>query len=117
MSERKWAYKPGEYSRKKIIQSFGFSDDNLLKKFLDLTEYHTETTGSKRTMVLNDNKEVVFFVELGNDVYSVKRTTVYVWDGDEYHSLSDELADKVSKKYFDYLDAMSEAYEFLGEEL
>jgi hypothetical protein len=112
---RKWAYKPGELTMKKIIKNMGVPGSELTEKFLDLTdEYSKQARG--RTMVLNDNKEVVFFVQLDERTYASKQVDVYVFDGQDYQPLPKDMSKRVSEAYFAYVDAMSDAYGTLEEE-
>jgi hypothetical protein len=112
---RKWAYKPRELTMKKIIKNMEVPSSDLMEKFLDLTsEYSKQARG--RTMVLNDNKEIVFFVQLDERTYETKQVDVYVFDGQDYQPLSEEMSKKVSEAYFAYVDLMGEAYGTLEEE-
>jgi hypothetical protein len=111
---RKWAYKPGEASKKKILKTMSSTSDDMLQKFLDLTEAYTTANPTKRTMVLNDNLETAFFIQIGSSHTEADRVDVFIWDGHDYLQIPSHLAKKVSQTYFDYVDSMSEVYEILG---
>lgn len=111
MAKRKWTYKPGELANKREMKDISSFDEAKLQKFLDLTEAYSEATRSNRTLVLNDNKELVFFIQMEDNMMQTKQTDVFVWDGEEYVGLSAELSNLVSLKYFDYLDIVGDVYE------
>lgn len=116
MSTRKWAYKPGELSKRKILRRMSSFQDDMMQRFIDLTDSYAIKHPTKRTMVLNDNLETVFFLQIGFDLTEAQHIDVYVWDGDEYLQVPNNLARKVSETYFEYVDVMSEVYEALGGE-
>lgn len=115
MAKRKWAYKPGEISNKKAMEHAASFDEVKLQKFLDLTDVYSNMSQSKRTLVLNDNKELVFFIQMDDSMTRTKQTDVFVWDGEDYVGLSHELSNLVATKYFDYLDVVGDAYESIEE--
>ena len=116
MSERKWAYEPGEHTKQGLTRRIKSSSDEMMNKFVDLVEWYSESADAKRVYVLNDDMENVFFVQLNEDLESTKRVDVYVWHKNDYCLLPQELSVKTSRNYFDYVDSMAEAYEWLEGE-
>lgn len=115
MTERKWLYQPGEMTTKGIGQSMELSGSKL-NQFVTLTEEYSELYPSQRTLVLNDNKDIVFFVQLNDSATGTKRTDVFIWNGEQYLAASPGIALELSKTYFDYLDVVALAYQHLEGE-
>lgn len=115
MSTKKWAYKPGEVSDNQVLKdAFDLSED-LLPAFVSLVEKYSDGADAKRTMVLNDNRNVVYFVQLDDDFSRTEKVDVFVWIEDHYEQLPKARGHKVAQVYFHYLDIMSDTYEYLGE--
>lgn len=116
MKQRKWLYKPEERSdHKEIAQATDLSGDKL-DKFLTLTEDYSDAFPARRVLVLNDNKDIVFFVQLNDDMTATKDVHVFLWNGLQYLAASPEISTDISKKYFDYLDVVALAYQHLEGE-
>lgn len=116
MSERKWSYEPTAHTRDLTTRHTEPSDANLMEEFITLTEKYSEVAKTKRVLVLNDNKQTVFFVQLNDDNVTTQRVDVYIWDGHHYCLLPQHLATIAASEYFNYVDAMSQAYQWLEDE-
>lgn len=111
MKKKKWAYKPGELRHKKIIkESYSSNKESQLEQYVQLVEDYSEMTTAKRTIVMNDNKEVVFFVQMNEDMQSANYTDIFLYDGERYRALDFELSQEVAAAYFQYVDFVSEGY-------
>lgn len=108
MTERKWLYRPGE--------SAAEPSASQLQQFLNLTEQYAQVYPEARTLVLSDNKDIVFFAQLSEDMSTRHKTHVFMWNCDHYIAVAPDDGYDMLTKYVDYLDVVSRAYENLEED-
>lgn len=114
--DKKWAYKPGETKKPVQLYDSPISDMDIIKhkKFIELTTHYNATQdGASRTTVLNDNKDVVFFLEMGEEITDIKAIHVYIFDNGSYSKVEGVTGEEVSRSYFEYLNTVEDAYDLL----
>lgn len=108
MAEKKWAYKPGEVTSTKN-QSVRAED------FAKLVDEYTELVAGGKVIVINDHEEVVFFIQTDDGIQRASQTDVFLWDGVRYSGLPSVVSERITKAYFDYAEALSDAHDLLEE--
>lgn len=109
MTQKKWALRPGEPMLEQGYKKL--RENKIDKQYEELVlEYIKKST--KRPIVLNDNKEVVYFITYGESPASEK-IDVAIYDGFEYEFMPEKLAQKLCTSYLYYVDMMAEAYEYM----
>ena len=112
--DKKWAYGPGETPKKEDqIERFR----SIVQKHNELVESHLANTDSPKTAVMSDGHEIIYFIGLDKD-YKRQEIEAAVYDGSRFVYLPGYLAERLSDKYFEYVDVMSEIFEYMdGGEL
>lgn len=109
MAQKKWALRPGE---RILEQAYQTQRKNRLDRDYEtvVADYLSKT--DRRPIVLNDNKETVFFITY-KEAFVFDKVDVAVYDGFDYDFLPSDLALKVCKAYLYCVDIMGEAYQYV----
>lgn len=104
---KKWALRPGEklledayeIQRKERVAT---QYDKLVAQYLKEKKFEP--------LILNDTKDVVFFIVQDQETLAVQSADVAVFDGFQYTFLPQELAMKTTLSYLAYVGVMGEVY-------
>jgi CRP-like cAMP-binding protein len=109
MAQKKWALRPGE---RMLEEAYQIQRKNRLDKDYEKVVADYLSKVDRRPIVLNDSKEVVYFITY-KEPFVFDTVDVAVYDGYDYDFLPKDLALKVTKAYLYYVDVMGEAYGYI----